>query len=404
MASLEILPPKILTSDPGSYAQKTIRVRKPWIIDRVISKNGYPSGTVEKLGNLKSEIATGVLGRVKRPVSSDRHWQTALELNDGRTWHDVPWLFAEAYFYRRLLDCTDYFRQGPLYLTDPFGVEKSESLEGPAGAIAQLKRTVPMLPSLGSPDNTLRTLLLLSLWGNISDTSNMELTQAGKTQSTIETKEDMLVVNDLNRVMSLLSGRRLHRIDWVTDNMGTELAFDLLCIDHLLNNGYAVEVAMHLKNMPYFVSDAMIKDSLNLLARMGEEIELKDLQGRLTANMAHGRLSLRTQDFWASPLNFHECRSFFPECFDGTDLVVFKGDVNYRRLLDDRKWPYTTDMATVTNYFEYPFMALRTLKADLMIDLKPGQAEQLTQQETDLGNPPNNWLTGGKYGVVRLVM
>ena len=77
-------------------------------------------------------------------------------------------------------------------------------------------------------------------------------------------------------------------------------------------------------------------------------------------------------------------------------LVVVKGDVNYRRLLDDRHWPHTTRMEDVTAYFPAPFVALRTLKGEIMVGLASGQAEQLAVEDPD-------WLIDGKRGVIHLV-
>ena len=77
-------------------------------------------------------------------------------------------------------------------------------------------------------------------------------------------------------------------------------------------------------------------------------------------------------------------------------LVVIKGDVNYRRLLDDRHWPHTTRMEDVTAYFPAPFVALRTLKGEIMVGLEPGQAERLSAEDPA-------WLINGKRGVIHLV-
>jgi len=42
--------------------------------------------------------------------------------------------------------------------------------------------------------------------------------------------------------------------------VGLELLFDLALADFLLCHGWAREVVLHLKNQPFFVSDAMPKD------------------------------------------------------------------------------------------------------------------------------------------------
>ena len=67
-------------------------------------------------------------------------------------------------------------------------------------------------------------------------------------------------------------------------------------------------------------------------------------------------------------------------------LVLVKGDVNYRRLLDDRHWPPTTRMEAVCAYFPAPFVALRTLKGEIMAGLQPGQAQAAPGRRPDLAD------------------
>lgn len=79
-----------------------------------------------------------------------------------------------------------------------------------------------------------------------------------------------------------------------------------------------------------------------------------------------------------------------------SDLVILKGDLNYRRLLDDRRWPPTTCMEGVTAYFPRPFLTLRTLKAEVIVGLQEGEAEALTAADPD-------WLINGRRGIIHLV-
>jgi hypothetical protein len=78
------------------------------------------------------------------------------------------------------------------------------------------------------------------------------------------------------------------------------------------------------------------------------------------------------------------------------DLVLLKGDVNYRRLLDDAHWPFTTRMEDVTGYFPATFAVLRTLKGEIMVGLQAGQAEAIAAKDPQ-------WLTNGKRGVLQLI-
>ena len=76
------------------------------------------------------------------------------------------------------------------------------------------------------------------------------------------------------------------------------------------------------------------------------------------------------------------------------DLVILKGDANYRRLLGDAHWPPTTSFAAVTGYFPAPLVALRTLKAEIIVGLQPGQVERLQAEDPA-------WLVNGRRGLIQ---
>jgi hypothetical protein len=76
------------------------------------------------------------------------------------------------------------------------------------------------------------------------------------------------------------------------------------------------------------------------------------------------------------------------------DLVISKGDANYRRLLGDRHWAFTTPFDEVVSYFPAPVLALRTLKAEVACGLSAEQVEHLDNTHPD-------WLTSGEWGVIQ---
>jgi hypothetical protein len=79
-----------------------------------------------------------------------------------------------------------------------------------------------------------------------------------------------------------------------------------------------------------------------------------------------------------------------------SNILVVKGDSNYRRLLGDLHWNFTTKFAEIVSYLPAPMVALRTLKSEVAAGLKAEVLEELT-----IADP--KWLTNGQWGVIQLV-
>ena len=58
------------------------------------------------------------------------------------------------------------------------------------------------------------------------------------------------------------------------------------------------------------------------------------------------------------------------------DLLLFKGDLNYRKLLGDRMWPAHTPFATaLCGFAPAPLLALRTLKSETLAGVAASRVE-----------------------------
>ncbi|HEX6304227.1 MAG TPA: ARMT1-like domain-containing protein, partial [Anaerolineales bacterium] len=80
----------------------------------------------------------------------------------------------------------------------------------------------------------------------------------------------------------------------------------------------------------------------------------------------------------------------------GADLIISKGDANYRRLLGDRHWPFTIPAADVLRYAPAPLLAVRVCKSEVVIGLQPAQVEALDM--IDAG-----WKVNGEWGMIQFV-
>ena len=110
--SHKTLPPPLMTSEVGSFAQSTIIERKPEIIRRVIADNGYPADIVEALHRFALEIASEPIAQLEEITEDSALWNAQVAQYTGKTWLEIPWYFAETYFYRRLLEIVGYMRPG----------------------------------------------------------------------------------------------------------------------------------------------------------------------------------------------------------------------------------------------------------------------------------------------------
>jgi hypothetical protein len=174
--------------------------------------------------------------------------------------------------------------------------------------------------------------------------------------------------------------------------------FDLALADFLLRRGWARQIHLQLKRQPFFVSDVMPEDVVQTIAGLQSASgkAMPTLGAQLDEDITAGHLVLESDPFWTTCLMFRQMPPHLREQLSQSALMLVKGDVNYRRLLDDRHWPYTTRMEDITGYFPAPFVTLRTLKGEILVGLPPGRAETL--QAEDPG-----WLINGKRGVIQLV-
>ena len=110
-----------------------------------------------------------------------------------------------------------------------------------------------------------------------------------------------------------------------------------------------------------------------------------------------GQWSLSAEAFWTLPYSYDSMKMIDPLLYstlEDAKLVIFKGDLNYRKLVGDKNWPPTEQFAVALRGFRpAPLVTLRTIKADVVVGLKEGLADKTAQQDVD-------WLTSGKYAVV----
>ncbi len=386
-----MLPPYLMVSDTGSFAEHTILYRKPGVVTEVIDTQHYSEEIVSELHRLIDEIRGAPVAPLPEDARDAGRWREALAPWEGATWLQLPWFVAETYFYRRLLETVRYFEPGRWFLLDPFEPQKREALgEG-------LEATQRFYENLDESDleGLFWIAMSRSLWGNRADLSNIAISGGSEADGD---ESHRILIDHRRDVWERVSAGQVKRLDWVADNSGPELLADMGLIGLMLEHDLVDTVHIHLKPQPYFVSDAMSKDYV--LSRQALEA-MRDpaseaLGALLRRAQEESRIVLEAHWFWTTSRHLTELPPDLKEHLMGSDLILLKGDVNYRRLLEDRHWPHTTDMAAVTRYMPAPFVTLRTLKAELMVGLQEGEAATIAAEDAD-------WLVSGERGVIHYV-
>lgn len=380
------LPPPIMTSEIGSFARKTIEELKPGIIDNLLNEYDYTPQIRKSLLDLKSEMANGPLKPLHEQTSDRPIWDADIEAFIGKSWLDIPWILAETYFFRRILEAIQYFQPGPWQGKDPFQHLKHKEI---ANALPEFS-TAYQNEGNKSERDAFQESCYQSVLGNQSDLSNLQTYDEVTHHPT-----EKFVINHSMAAFDYVS-QRPGKIAYFFDNVGKELFFDLAFIDILLQKNLAQSITCYLKNQPFFVSDALLKDlykTIDFLASSSAP-ECKNLAERLTHVIKSGKMIIETPPFLTTSRAFCEMPEALKSHIRNHDLAILKGDVNFRRLVGDRHWDSTTPIEIAAGYFPTTFLSLRTLKSELIVGLT---REQLNKLEI---HAEKNWLINGKRGMI----
>ncbi|MFL0285869.1 damage-control phosphatase ARMT1 family protein [Mycobacterium sp. SMC-21] len=381
--------PTITAAVPGSFEWEVFHERHPKLIRQVLDTTPYTSAEEAMLQQLLVESTTGVLEPLPEHAHDRDEWLAWGDDVYGRPWGEVPFLWSESYFYRRLLDAVGYFGAGAWRGVDPFAPVKTADLTGP-----EVDDELSAFADLAdAAENQQReTLLVAALWGNRADLSF----QLQKGAGAADARSEGILVDDSPVLWSALRAQDNPTVCVVADNAGRELLADLVLIDSLLCQRLAAEIVLYVKPYPYYVSDATTADVLAVIRRLRADAHppIGKVGERLWDAVRSGRLTVRTHKFFCAPLSFHDMPDDLTAEFAGATMTVMKGDLNYRRLVGDRYWPATTPFDQTVDYFPSPVTALRTLKSEVVVGLTPGQLAALD-------TAGQGWRTSGGYGVIQ---
>lgn len=388
------IPEPLRGADPNTWQFDTVSRRLPDIARRVGQENRLTKEQGAAIFQLADDIPQGrirYLADADAPDSAE--WSGYIRPYLDQTWLEVPWFFTEMYFFRRILEATGYFVPGAGFGLDPYRLQK---MEGMRAAGDGLRRMAGVTSVLGE-HATIRKVLLQDLWGNQSDMSIWPVAGDGNSNGP---DGGHLLVDDSEQAADWILHLAATQagIAIVVDNAGLEFLGDLLTIDFILRNGLAQVVELYLKPQPTFVSDATAPDLTSSIAFMSrhDQASVRSAAERLTGFLLDGRLRPYNHTFWTSPAAFWEMPLDLQKRLSDTGLVILKGDMNYRRLLGDRHWPYTTPIQLLPRALATPILALRVCKAEVAIGIDPQALDRVNRIDPA-------WRTNGQWGMLQLL-
>ncbi|PPQ64905.1 hypothetical protein CVT24_008245 [Panaeolus cyanescens] len=323
---------------------------------------------------------------------------------------------------------------------DPFRDQKLETFRLSGKSILQIASTIHELgESAGLKEEPEKLAILFNemiQMGNATDLSLLTHLSHDDIQKlqTVEkearsARSKFILRDDEEPVWKHLEGQKDARIDFVLDNSGFELFTDLVFADFLVTyTPYVSKVVFHPKLIPWFVSDVTptdFKETFELLSspskffapeliseNANSVAHLEEMVGRWRKYLDQGVFSLSVPidtplggnapgsekaAFWTTAKPYWDMETEGSEVFEDlkdSGLVVFKvlGDLNYRKLTGDVRWPAWTPFEEALGPLAgaFPLLSLRTNKADVIVGVDKAVSEEF---DSSMGN---KWRVDGR--------
>ncbi len=389
-------PAPIRTNHSNAFANNTMRVRLPAIIDETLTLNAdYAPSIQRRLRALRDAIAAGApLPQLPLTAADYSAWAAAQAQQQSSaagelSWHNAEWFFAETYAYRCLIEAVRWHESG----RDPFLPKKLTELQS-ANLWTLLERALQPAPT---PAAELMQALEFDLWAN-----RIDLSYAAALERGTDISPEDLLVDDRAALLDYLAASAASAdffasqpVYLIADNAGSELALDLALSACLLRQ-VTERVVICLKAHPTFVSDAIPRDVWLMLAEMGRRGgRAATLAASLQAAWQAERLRFLPHPYWNSSRFLWDLLASLRSMFADARLVIIKGDANYRRAVGDCLWPAHSAFAAVLAYLPAPALCLRTLKSDPVVGLPNAEtAAQLDREDS-------TWRVNGKRGLIQ---
>jgi hypothetical protein len=315
------------------YVRQALAKRIPAILK--LAGEGQRSEVVRQLN------AIGRAVEANAPMVLDLHdwpfagWETLPGRVNGKRPTEATFFDFEYWLYFRILKAVHYPEHG----VDPFRAIKHRDLE----------RHIDWAEQAIQRTQTLAEALTLSLHANAHDLSQL----SGPASS-----------HYLGGEALRIEPGTLRRINLIADNFGGEFVADLVLAIIAAEAG--IEAAVHVKQLPMFVSDTTQDDVMILLDRLSAG---SGFARRLQSEVKRDSLRVMSHPFWSAPLFMDQAPLDDLAAEEGV-LTVLKGDLNFRRAVGDAVVPIDTQFDKLAVQPAVPMLSLRSIKSYCVAGMK----------------------------------
>jgi hypothetical protein len=312
------------------FGQQTLAERYPRILQRTLNENS-DADVVEAIASLAGFVAGETPLGVPAGID-DSTWQALYQANEGARAPEIDFLDLEYLVFHQILLAHRYFER----FDDPFALDKRLDLDKTLPAYAA---TFDRLTDLGSA-------FKVSLLGNAHDASQLDIKSNGR-------------VLDLDMPPNAIER---DVVDIICDNAGHEFLSDLVLAAHILRTTTS-KVRLHVKAMPWFVSDVTFRDALTVFDALGSApVHHSAFGSALLEGREDHRLDLIDRPHWTRPISFGE--GHLTDALGTSDsFVIVKGDLNYRRCIADVSTDIFTPWQSLPYRPDVPVLSLRSVKS-----------------------------------------
>lgn len=366
-------------------------------------------------------LNNGVFSRFHNDLFKE--WKKSLEqYNGGKIstfFINAPFIDVEHYFYYYILDKVNSqqtINEGNFI--DPFLDAKIASIKSDyCNESIKHKSKIKELLNLGiqikecigdqrQKDNIIE-LLKLNLSANSTDLSQLFWEQFSSVTSIIDDGEIFWeeFVSDLHNV---------NRINVLVDNFGIEFLADIIMGYYfILKKGRdsSIEIVYHVNELPVFVSDVKRGDDQVLFKVLTELIkdnaQYKYLLEDINHFIQNGKIKFKSDFFWNMPSRYdtiaqskYKKSGYLSEVksiFTGNDLLIIKGDLNYRRMVGDKNYNPQKKIEKFIKYISCPVLIIRSFKSN--VTLLGKSYNNVVENK----NIEQDWQSNGKYGVIQYI-